>query len=218
MFIASRCPVALGFFLYTMPKRVISLVDGFNVYHSIRDTPQYKWLDYKKLSSCFIKADENIIDVYYFTSVVIWAPAKAKRHEVYISALKKMGIKVVRGRFKNKDVKCRSCNRWFGVPVEKQTDINIATKLFELAHKNVCEKIVLISGDTDLVPAIEMVNKNFPSLSIHCVFPKKRAPSLMKKACKNNYSRIKETHLKTSLLPERISSTVFCPPEWKESS
>ena len=198
-----------------MLKRIISLVDGFNVYHSIKYDPQFKWLDYRKLSSCFINSNEEIIDVFYFTSVVHWDEEKAKRHEVYIAALKKIGIKVIRSRFGYKDVKCLNCNKWFKVPIEKKTDVNIATKLFELAYKNVCEKILLISGDTDLVPAIKMVNNNFPSLSIHILFPKERESKEMKKTFINNYSRIKDRHLEVSLLPQKITDTIFCPPEWQ---
>ena len=190
------------------------LVDGFNLYHSLRKNPRYKWADLRKLSQFFIKKTETIKKIYYFTSTAHWDSDKVKRHNIYIKALRYTGIEVIKGRFKDKNVKCLTCNKWFSVPVEKETDVKITTKLIELAFKKSCDKILLISGDTDLAPAIELIKKLFPSLNIHIVFPKEREPKILKKIVPNNYSTIKEKHLMNCRLPNKLTTNIYCPSEW----
>jgi len=190
------------------------LIDGFNLYHSLRENPRYKWIDLRRLAQFFLKKNERITKIYYFTSIAYWDTGKVKRHGAYIKALRHIGIDIIKGRFKDKNVKCLTCNKWFPVPVEKETDVKIATKLFELAFKKQCDKLLLISGDTDLAPAIKLVKKLFPDLDIHIVFPKGRTPKILKKIVPNHYSIIKEKHLMNCRFPDRLASNIYCPPEW----
>ena len=37
---------------------------------------------------------------------------------------------------------------------EKRTDVNIAIQMLEDAYEDRCDKLILVSGDSDLVPAV----------------------------------------------------------------
>ncbi|MBU4293815.1 MAG: hypothetical protein KJ770_07175 [Actinobacteria bacterium] len=49
-------------------------IDGFNVYHKIRDYQYktgkcYKWLNYRKLFESLVNNDEEINKIYFFTAM-----------------------------------------------------------------------------------------------------------------------------------------------------
>jgi len=63
-------------------KRVIALIDGFNVYHSLDENPEfhkYKWLNLRRLIELFIAKNEQLIKVLYFSAYAYWEPDKVKR-------------------------------------------------------------------------------------------------------------------------------------------
>jgi uncharacterized LabA/DUF88 family protein len=64
---------------------------------------------------------------------------------------------------------------------EKQTDVNIALKLFEPAVQDGYDKAMIISGDTDLLPAAKTVRSIFPFKSIGVVIPIGRSSEDFKK-------------------------------------
>jgi len=45
---------------------------------------------------------------------------------------------------------------------EKRTDVNIAIKILEDAFLKKYDRAIIMSGDSDIVPSIESVKKNFP--------------------------------------------------------
>lgn len=86
-------------------------------------------------------------------------------------------VEVILGKFKQKNVKCgvTTCNslgqKWFQMPEEKRTDVNIAVFMLEDAYQNACDQMIIFSGDSDLVPAINMVRKRFPAKKIIVYVP-----------------------------------------------
>ncbi len=83
-------------------KRILVLVDGFNLYHSIADSMQdkelakYKWLNIKKLVEIYInKSKEEITQILYFTAYAQWSRGKVLRHKAYVAALRSVGIKPI---------------------------------------------------------------------------------------------------------------------------
>jgi len=163
-----------GFFMSFLMTRVAVFIDGFNLYHALlkfRDN-RVKWLDLRALSEALITPrSEAITAIYYFSAIAHWLPEPASRHEQYIAALRARGIQIVLGHFKNKDRNCNSCGaRWIGHE-EKETDVNIALFLLNSAYKDEYDKALLITRDSDLVPAVAMVRNEFPAKNITAVAP-----------------------------------------------
>jgi uncharacterized LabA/DUF88 family protein len=187
-------------------RRVLFFIDGFNVYHALESQEkyhQYKWLDYSKLAKCFVSSKDQIIDIFYFTAYAHWNPDKIARHQVLVKALRTVGVKIILGKFKNKDHQCRVCKRHYSTFEEKQTDVNIAITLLECAIKNEFDAAIIVSGDSDLIPAIEAVKRTFPSKEIGLVVPIGRAAKELIGAC-DFHMKMKERHLKTSQFPDTI--------------
>jgi uncharacterized LabA/DUF88 family protein len=101
---------------------------------------------------------------------------------------------------------------------EKQTDVNIAIQLFKLAIQEKYDKALIISGDSDLIPSIEAVKSIFPNKQVGVIIPIGRSAELLKQTC-DFYMRMKEKHLKASLLPDVINlgnnKKLERPQRWK---
>lgn len=201
-------------------SRIIFFIDGFNLYHALnneRKYHRYKWLDFSKLANAYVSRKDTIVDIYYFTALANWSPDKMQRHKLLLRAQKSRGIKVVYGMFKKVDRKCRRCHREYQTFEEKMTDVNIAVYLLKLAFQDQYDKAILISGDTDLVPAIETVQQIFPAKEIGVVIPIGRRSEQLKHTC-NFYMKMKEFHLKTCMFEDEIDlgngQKLIRPPSW----
>lgn len=171
--------------------KVSFLIDGFNLYGSIVEVLRSKsinckWLNiYSLLSSYLPLIDGNakLEEVYFFTAIQDYLkkqyPNKIRRHLDYIKCLKSTGVIVERGRFKKKDVyyKNRDCKVWLLKHEEKETDVAVAVKLLELLHLNKCDVCAIVSGDTDLLPAVRTAQRLFSNKLILFVIPYVRSHS-----------------------------------------
>jgi len=156
-------------------KKSIVYIDGFNLYYgSVRGTP-WKWLNLEKYFS-LLRQDDDIQSIKYFTALV-WDSHKINQ-AVYLSALDTLPkVRIILGRFKNKAIQCRvkQCqhkgSRFFQMPEEKHTDVNIGINMLHDAVFDECERLVLVSGDSDLAPAISMIKKLTPQKEIFVYIP-----------------------------------------------
>jgi len=204
-------------------NRVSFFIDGFNVFHALDSKKyyhKYKWLDYSSLCQCFVTSKDKEEEIYYFTSYAHWDPAKKSRHQLLVRALRMKGIKIVLGKFKLRDKQCRLCNKTFQTFEEKQTDVNISIKLFQCAHNDAFDTAVIVTGDSDIAPAILAVKESFPAKKIGLVIPIGRTAEEMKQAC-DFHMKMKEMHLASSQFPDSIVldpiKNIFLtrPPNWK---
>ncbi len=194
-----------------MLSRITVFIDGFNLYHAIRrlKSPHLIWLDLRKLSEFFIGSQsEQLSQILYFSSLATHLPeAVQARQKAYLAALQLRGIKPILGQFKNKERFCPNCSsKWIGHE-EKETDVNIALGLFDLASQNVYDRALLISNDSDLAPAVRKVLERFPNKQITIVTPplSRQCNELIHTA--SSKTRIKLHHLERCLLPEVVFDT-----------
>ena len=207
-------------------SRVLFLVDGFNIFHALHDTPKYhkyKWLDYSALAKCFIRPNDKIVGVLWFTAYTNWGTAsRLDRHKNLRKALEWKGVEVVLGKFKWRDRRCKLCGQIYKSHEEKQTDVNIAIRLFQGAIENVFDTVMIVTADGDLIPAIKAVKKSFPSKKIGLIVPIGRWKNAHELRNMCDFSReMKPRHLRNSQFPDIIvvdptKGTTLCrPPTWK---
>ncbi len=160
-------------------KRSIVYVDGFNLYYgAIRGGP-CKWLNLQRYFE-LLRPDDELQAVKYF-SALISGPTRPNQ-EVYLRALETLpAVRVILGKFKTKQIKCRNAacthpgDRMFLSQEEKRTDVNIAIHMLNDAYQNVADRFVIVSGDSDLVPAINMVKSLFPQKKVIVYVPTRNA-------------------------------------------
>lgn len=186
--------------------RVAAFIDGFNLYHALDGDPalhKYKWLNLAKLARCFVKPDDEITAVFYFTAYATWAPDKVAKHKNYVRALELEGVKPVFGEFRKKDRKCPKCRKDYTTFEEKETDVNIAIKLFQTAITNLYDTALVVSGDSDLIPALEAVKRTFPDKKIVVVIPIGRRAEALKQTA-HAYMKLKIKHLESCQFSDEI--------------
>jgi len=207
--------------------KVIFFIEGFNLYHALDRTEsradpiafrKYKWLNLWRFCSLFVGPKDSLERVLLFTAFVTWDPQKVARHKLLIRANENAGVSIVYGEFKRKDKKCRLCDKQFHTFEEKQTDVNIALELFRLAYLDQYDRAVIISGDTDLIPAIKTVRSTFPQKQIGVMVPiGKSSEDLLKQA--DFRFKMKEPHLVSSRFDNTLrfgdGSTIECPLGWR---
>lgn len=99
---------------------------------------------------------------------------------------------------------------------EKEIDVNIALTAYRLAAK--CDQIILVSGDSDLAPAIRAIKEEYPKVCIGVIFPFNRLTQELKDAA-DFYHKTKRNILDSFLLPDVIEkpdgSRIICPESWR---
>jgi uncharacterized LabA/DUF88 family protein len=154
-------------------NRVTFLVDGFNLYHSVREASNdlghngklTRWLDINSLCRSYLPEVRKrapsygyaeMAETYYFSAYASHreriAPDTVARHKSLVQCLEATGIKTSMGMFKAKRRTCSKCGYSETGHEEKETDVAIAVKLLELLFLDTCDTVVLVTGDTDLAP------------------------------------------------------------------
>lgn len=188
-------------------KRIISFIDGFNLYHAICDLKQnhLKWVNLRSLSEAFIKpSQEELIDVYFFSAYATWKEQSHLRHIKYVQALEAVGVSAVLGHFKEKKRRCRECKNEFIAHEEKETDVNIAIKLLDLAHRKAFDKAFIITADSDLCPVINLITDSFKEIEISILVPPNRYRIARELRNSVTTHKIKQAHLENNLFSEKI--------------
>jgi uncharacterized LabA/DUF88 family protein len=163
--------------------RTIVYIDGFNLYYGVfkdQRCARYKWLDFDQYFRALIP-NANIVAIKYFSALIDpnCTTRKGKRQATYWDALGTLTLtQIIPGRFKTKSVSCefRACPlgagpRIFQVPEEKRTDVNIALEILDDVQRGLSDDVVLVSGDSDLAPALQKVRSSFPKVRIALYVP-----------------------------------------------
>lgn len=201
-------------------RKVYAFVDGFNLYHSIADLPtnkHLKWLDLKKLIESTLNSTEELKRIFYFTAFTEWDRKKRARHKIYIKALEKNDVEVIYGRF-SKTTKRTSDGNSVTVTEEKETDVNIAIQMIKYAYRNEYDQAVLITADSDQVPTIKMIRKDFKK-EVRLLVPFNRKADELK-SNSDFHQSIDLKLMEKSQLPSRINlpdnTEIRRPDNWKK--
>lgn len=172
--------------------RTAFFVDGYNLYYGVLHGSDHKWLDLTALLSAVLHVQDpasEVASVDYFTSPVIArlatrGQASNDAQHRYIRALQARGVAVTLGNhrlakgYAPRFVEGQKASRQDQVAVwqleEKETDVNIALGMYRAACRAdqlQIGQIVLVSGDTDLAPALAAIRQDFPHIRLGVILP-----------------------------------------------
>ena len=197
-------------------NRVAFFIDGFNLYHSLKDyAPDCRWLNLKKLCEHYIDpSKEQVVAIYYFSAIATWHhdQTKVQRHNQYIARLRQENVVPVLGKFKEKELRCKICGSTYKSHEEKRTDVNIALRMVSEAVLGNYDTAILVSGDTDMIPAIETIRSLALNKRIGVLFPIKRFSNELKEAADFSLTIRKQDLLQC------LFEYDTAPPDWVPSS
>jgi NYN domain len=203
-----------------MPKKVCFLVDGFNMYYSLRQVEdlskqRVKWLDLHRLLGGYLQAVRQAVGervelsgIHYFSALATHMttrdPGVVNRHCTYVSALESTGVRVTLSRFKEKSASCPKCHHAWKRHEEKETDVAIGVRLIEVLVRGEGDTVVLVTGDTDLIPAIRTAKGLFPKAKIGVAFPFMRHNTDLEKAADYSF-KIDQKALQKAQFPDELT-------------
>jgi uncharacterized LabA/DUF88 family protein len=138
-------------YIYMQYERAIIRVDGSNFYFKLRDLKLHQLLTFN--FSDFAKAitgSRRLVSATYYVGKVR-TDGTAKTQELFnnqrklLAYLRKHQFTYSLGYLLKSDGKFH----------EKGVDVQIAVDMLVVAYENLCERIYLVSSDTDLIPAIQ---------------------------------------------------------------
>lgn len=138
-----------------MRQKCVILIDGSNFYYKLKDLKLHNLLsfDFAKFSN-FIARKNQIVSICYYVGR-IRQDGSAKTEKLFDSQQKLLG-----------QLKKHNVSYQFGYLLktdgayhEKGVDVQIAVDMLVTAYENLADRIILISSDTDLAPAIKKVRE-----------------------------------------------------------
>jgi len=142
-----------------MPERVAVFIDGGYLDHILSDLGIFGKLDYRVFVDS-LKADGELFRAYYYHCLPYQSPTptpaeserfgKAQRFHASIDRLPRFMVR--QGRL------ARRGTRGDGSPIfeQKQVDILLACDVVLLSAKHQMSEMVLVSGDSDFLPAVKI--------------------------------------------------------------
>ena len=188
-------------------ERVVVYIDGFNLYHGMMQARlgSSRWLDLSAMSRLLQGENRRLELVRYFTARVRDRPRDAERQSVHIDALRSHGgVEIDFGFFlRKKDIECSQCQNSWPDYEEKKTDVNIAVRLLNDALDDRFDVALIVSGDSDLVPAVESVRTRYPDKRLIVAFPPKRRSVDLEIAAHASFG-ILNNQIRASRLPNPV--------------
>ena len=138
-----------------MQQKTIVLIDGSNFYFKVKELklPSLLYFDFSKFIKKLTLNNKLVWVKYYVGKIRTDGTPKVQRlfnqQRKLLAHLKKHGIQYSLGYLSESQGKFH----------EKGVDVQMATDMLVTAYENKCNQIILISSDTDLLPAIEQVKR-----------------------------------------------------------
>ena len=198
----------MGFFIWGFMIRVAAYIDGYNVYHALCRFGQnhLKWVDLWKLCDVFVpNKSAELTAVHYFSAYADWLGPQMKRHQAYVAALETTGVSIHMANFKKKDRKCPDCGHRYVGHEEKETDVKLALALLDHARTDEFDRAFIVSRDSDLVPAAQLMKSAFPDKELTIVAPPHLGHSTEMISICDHKAKIQRKHVEQCLLPEKIA-------------
>lgn len=190
-------------------KRVITYIDGFNLYFGIKSKGwrKYYWLDLVGLSKALLKPDQQLIETHYFTARIRATEKNQediKRQSTYLDTLATFtNLSIHEGHFLQKKYNCSKCKKEWISYEEKMTDVNIAAQLLVNAFDNKFDTALIVSGDSDLTTPVQQVRERFPNKKVIIAFPPDRRSHQLSQAA-NGSLVINADKLRQNQLPNQV--------------
>ncbi|MCL4374542.1 NYN domain-containing protein [Patescibacteria group bacterium] len=132
-------------------RRCAIFIDGSNFYFKLKDLKLHNLLqfDFSAFAKMLAGKDKIVSVTYYIGKIRADGTEKTQKlfnnQRKLLAHLRKHKLRYSLGYLMKSDDKYH----------EKGVDVNIAVDMLVATYENLCDRIILISSDTDLLPAIE---------------------------------------------------------------
>jgi hypothetical protein len=134
------------------------------------------------------------------------APASYARHRQYVAALRNAGVECHIARFSEQIAHCKKCGAQWKQHEEKETDVHFSLTFLEDAIDDAFDRAIIISADSDHVPAVRRVRARLPKKQVLVATPPGRhgmARGLLD-ACHSGFN-IRQRRIAQHLFPQVVT-------------
>lgn len=174
--------------------RTAVYVDGYNLYYGrLRGTP-FKWFDLVRFVENLLQQrtqNEQLAFVHLFTAPALarfatHGQASVEAQSSYLRAHEKRypnHFRVTYGKhsvdkngtplptFKADEPFDKNDRTKVWLLEEKQTDVNLALTMYRDVAKGLCDRVILVSNDSDAEPALAAIKQDFPNIMLGVIQP-----------------------------------------------
>lgn len=157
-----------------MSVRAALYIDGFNLYHSVKDLnePFLKWCNLWRLGEIVIPSQsEKLVKVVFCTAYYPGDSQKRWRHDQFMNALRNVGVDCVLGHYIHEKRNCRDCGHTWDQPNEKASDLNLGLSVLTDARENVFDRAYLLTADSDQAATARFLKETVKGKSLITVAP-----------------------------------------------
>ena len=208
-------------------QKVIVYVDGFNFYYGLKSISsrdkkwkKFYWLDVVSFFEKMLNDRQELVEVNYFSARPL-DNTISKRQDLFFSA-NKLNIKfrLTLGKYLKKDIRCHFCKNTIQSFEEKETDVRIATQIINDVYKKRCDISIIVSADSDIIPAVELIRELNPAHKLFVYFPPLRHSVSLSNFC-DGVRKLSDykARFNQSMLPDNVTllngTIISRPDNWK---
>ena len=187
-------------------QKVIAYIDGFNFYYGLKQHPwkKYYWLDIVKLMESFLRPNQELIAVKYFSARPTDV-GKRKRQDAFFQANKENPkFKLILGKYLKKEIECFKCHNIIQTYEEKESDVRFATQIVADAYQHNCDLAIIVSANSDMIPAVELAKE--AKINVFIYFPPHQFSSNLATMGSGIPLQMRryESKFKNALFPDRL--------------
>ena len=202
---------------------MIVYVDGFNFYYGLRSDRKWKryyWLDLVSLFERFMQPNQELVAVKYFSARPTDPDKNARQYAFFQANKENPKFKLILGKYLHKTITCFKCGNIIHSFEEKETDARIATQIVADAYEKNCDVSIIVSADSDMIPAVELAKSAGNRVFIY--FPPNQYSSNLSSLAHGHPIMLSryESRFKHSLFPDTVHLTgqdydLHIPEKWK---
>ena len=204
-------------------QKVIVYVDGFNFYYGLKSDHRWKryyWLDLVSLFEKFMRPDQELLKVKYFSARPDNQEKNARQYAFFQANMENPKFQLILGKYLKKKITCFNCGNIINTFEEKESDVRIATQIVSDAYEKNCDVAIIVSADSDMIPSVELTKQ--AGQTVYIYFPPNHYSSNL--AAMANGKPVQliryESRFKLSMLPEIVhlkakDYDLQIPEKWK---
>jgi len=204
-------------------QRVIVYIDGFNFYFGLKSNAKWKkyyWLDVVKLFEMFMRPNQELVAVKYFSAKPDDIDQSLRQNAFFQANRENPKFKLILGKYLKKSITCFRCGNIIHTHEEKETDVRIATQIVADAYQKNCDISIVVSADSDMIPAIELATEVHQKVFVY--FPPYQYSSNLATMGMGKALHMKqyESRFRQCILPdvvhlEKTDFDLHIPEKWK---
>ena len=148
-----------------------------------------------------MRPNQDLIAVKYFSARPKDPDKNARQYAFFQANKENPKFNLILGKFLSKSITCRNCGNIIHTFEEKETDARIATQIVSDAYEKNCDVAIVVSADSDMIPAVELAKA--AGMNVFIYFPPNHYSSNLSTLGNGNPIQMSrfESRFRQSILP-----------------